>query len=809
MSAERPAERGAGPWGPALRRAWGIAVAAAGPVAIVGSVLAVYHDLAFSGLVTNQHGDILSLVLPQYCLLGKSLAAGHVLAWNPYTLSGVRFAGDPQSGWMYLPAMLLFSVMSCGRAIRWYIVLQPILGGLGVYALLRSERAPRVAASLAGIAFALVMTDSYIGLSLAVSSAMAWTAITLAALSRFLRASTWPARIGWAAATAVAWGQLAGAYMSTGLLMGSIGVVIFLVVRLVADAATRRRTPLAAAGAGGLLLGALVPVNLAVFLPRASYLSHTTLGGGYDKLAALQHMLFNAGQTKVHPAGSKPPWVLGFEHSPGSYLGAVVLFLSLAALWSRRHRVLAVAFSLYGGALYLLSLHATAVWVFRHAHFVPRVDVYMHDPGRLRYGLVLPIAVLGGIGLAAWLERSALWQRGVMLAPGLVVFGLLPGVLDVPGRYTLLFVVGAFVSLALLAATAWRPIVAVAVPALVLGELLAGGFAGQATAYVDNGLGKFISPDGTFYAYQRPAIDAGAYMAPDPITRALAGRPDRFLTYDPKLAKATGYLKWQRPVYWGLESNGRSMLFHLYDVQGYNSVEPLRYWRLIRTLQPEKVAYNVTTLLHPSPRSMDLLGIGSVVGPADAPPLGGLRPVVRDGMWELYRRTDAAGMATFFTRWRTVSTDARASLAVAVPGFDPRTELVVEGYKQAQGTSARTGPATYRILGPQQVAADVDAPAAGLLLVRNPWDQNWHATVDGAPAAVIPADGAFQAIPVPAGRHTVVVSYDDPSVGEGLIGSVLVLLLLAAAAVALSRRRPGREEAASPEPEPAADEAGG
>ena len=242
-----------------LRRSAAVIAAIAGPVAIVVSVLAVYHDMVFGGFVTNQHGDILSLVLPQYCFLGKSLAAGHVPAWNPFMLSGVRFAGDPQSGWMYLPAMFLFSVLSCGAAIRWYIVLQPILAGLGVYALLRSERLERPAASLGGIALALVMADSFIGLSLAASSSIAWTALMLAATSRFLRAETWPGRIGWGVATAAAWGQLAGAYMSTGLAVGTAGLLVFLVVRSVADVRSRRRSPLQAVGRAAFLGAILVP----------------------------------------------------------------------------------------------------------------------------------------------------------------------------------------------------------------------------------------------------------------------------------------------------------------------------------------------------------------------------------------------------------------------------------------------------------------------------------------------------------------------------------------------------------------------
>ena len=104
----------------------------AGPALIVGSVLVVLHLVAFSGLVSRQNADVLALWLPTHCFLGRSLAAGHVPAWDPYAMGGAPFAADPQSGWMYLPAMLLYTALPCAAALRWFVVLQPVLAGLGL-----------------------------------------------------------------------------------------------------------------------------------------------------------------------------------------------------------------------------------------------------------------------------------------------------------------------------------------------------------------------------------------------------------------------------------------------------------------------------------------------------------------------------------------------------------------------------------------------------------------------------------------------------------------------------------------------------
>ena len=63
--------------------------------------------------------------------------------------------------------------------------------------------------------------------------------------------------------------------------------------------------------------------------------------------------------------------------------------------------------------------------------------------------------------------------------------------------------------------------------------------------------------------------------------------------------------------------------------------------------------------------------------------------------------------------------------------------------------------------------------------------------MDGRPVRVLPADYLVQGIPVPPGRHTISLGYDDPSVGYGLLGTALSLMLLLGLA-GLIRFRQGR-----------------
>ena len=77
---------------------------------------------------------------PWYSFLGESLRSGDIPAWNPHQFSGTPFAADPLSGWTYLPAMLLFTLLPLVTAAKSYLLLHLLLAALFSYALARSLR---------------------------------------------------------------------------------------------------------------------------------------------------------------------------------------------------------------------------------------------------------------------------------------------------------------------------------------------------------------------------------------------------------------------------------------------------------------------------------------------------------------------------------------------------------------------------------------------------------------------------------------------------------------------------------------------
>ena len=66
--------------------------------------------------------------------------------------------------------------------------------------------------------------------------------------------------------------------------------------------------------------------------------------------------------------------------------------------------------------------------------------------------------------------------------------------------------------------------------------------------------------------------------------------------------------------------------------------------------------------------------------------------------------------------------------------------------------------------------------------------RRWSATLDGRPVPILRADYAFQAVPVPAGRHALRLEYHNRWLGRGAAVSLATLGLLLGA-LAVRRRR--------------------
>jgi len=111
-----------------------------------------------------------------------------------------------------------------------------------------------------------------------------------------------------------------------------------------------------------------------------------------------------------------------------------------------------------------------------------------------------------------------------------------------------------------------------------------------------------------------------------------------------------------------------------------------------------------------------------------------------------------------------------AGLGAALsPGFDPRAAVVVEGLVPSGQEAAPPGQSSVQLIERRggRLTLDVVSPG-GFLVLADAYEEGWSASVDGEPAQILLANGAFRAVPLPSGRCRVSFKYTPRGLLEGL-----------------------------------------
>jgi len=105
-------------------------------------------------------------------------------------------------------------------------------------------------------------------------------------------------------------------------------------------------------------------------------------------------------------------------------------------------------------------------------------------------------------------------------------------------------------------------------------------------------------------------------------------------------------------------------------------------------------------------------------------------------------------------------------------------EPMPSGFTGAGG-AAGASSARFVTDDPEHLVVDVEAPAAGFLVLADQYYPGWRATVNGAPAAIHRANYIFRLIEVPAGASRVELRFRPTSVAVGAAVSVAAVAIAA------------------------------
>ena len=728
-------------------------------------------------------GDLVSFLFPTYRFAAASLRAGHLPLWNPHLYAGAPFLADMQTGLFYPPNVLLFLLNPefPYKALEWMAVLHVYLAGLFMYLCLRylePGRPLRVAASLFG-AMAYMFSDLFIvhfG-NLNLIGVAAWLPLVFLLFWRALRSRRLGLAVGAGVAFAVS--TLEG-HLQITLLVG-----LALAVVAVAEVLVRRRGWRRGAWSLlALLVTAAVAAGLAamVLLPAFEYARLSPRAALPYKDAARFSLVPGLLGEMLVPSlfSSREPSVYWgvWDRVAAGYLGILPLILAgFAILLRRGHRVR--PFVILAAVAFLLALGGGSVihgWAYR---LLPGFG-QLRAPARAVLLVDFALAVLAAMGLdrlLAPLDRrrrrvfEAAWRGLLWLSGAAVLFG------------------GAWAYLVIYQAQDRDPTLFWRVSAagngviwalVVLGACLAwlsarraGSVSRKALAWLAVGL-VFLD-----------LASVGAYtdLGERPPTAGF-DHPQvvAFLQNDPGLFRIDS-----RTDVWGVWQPSLALLAVLYDVGGVDNplvvADMARYW--------EGTGGRSTRLY-------DLLGVRYLLGSKEVVLDWTKFSLAFDGdpVLNVYRNETALPRA-FMVYHAVVAADHQDAWArIHQDGFDPATTVILEGGEPLHTSVDPGQQAAVEIVRYEgdAVVLSVDSPADGYLLLSDPFYPGWRAEVDGEPQALLQANYAFRAVPVPAGIHRVTMSFRPGSWWAGLGISVsTALVLLAVVVVAwVRRRRTGR-----------------
>lgn len=754
--------------------------------------------------------DLLTFFLPWYTFLGDSLRTLSVPAWNPHLFSGAPFAGDPESGWMYFPAMLMFALIpQATAAFTGMVVVQLAVAAGTTYALGRVLGMGTLGSFTAAL---LYLTGPFLHWNthccLIFSQFATWIPLSLLGIELALQAADWRSRLVPWCLSAFALSQMVAGWIGEGWLYAFLLPAayigyrtflsppqpgIFLVKRLLTGFATG----LATLGLGSALAAAGM-------LPRYLVNAETNLAGG--------------DYSKVGDAVLNPPWTVDYllsqtlgvgsgYHYRAAAFGGVAIVLALLALPLVKQRYAAPFFLILTLVAMILTLEKTPLHTL--FYLIPRFREFNeHDAWRTMALAAIGPAMLSGATIDALPRlRGRLRLAWLTLLP-LIFLLVVALLLQISGR-----------------SLGWPPLLAATLATgLILAYLLTPQVAWTARLLPLLLVVAFIFPTGleltsTWLGWprdeavarqlQRAGLDEAALQQEirrdDPggagefLQRAMAeSGPFRYfgysgIGYPGDEGRQQSYMERRLdPAVQAVLVNGRPIFLNLDEIQGYNPLQLSRYVAFMTALNGAPQDYHTAFVLPSGVRSplLDLLDVRYVLVDASLPPdrddvralQEGRHEVFRNDRVVIYEREPIPPRAWIVHDVRGVASHEVLPL-LSAGTVDPYRIALVEGPPPAVAPAPAGAEEDVRVVAsaPGSLTLVTNSVADGFLVVSEVYANGWSASIDGVTTPVLPTFTALQGLALPAGEHIVTLRYDPFSLRLGLWISAIALLTMLSA----------------------------
>jgi hypothetical protein len=718
--------------------------------------------LAFGLVLLVLYGDLVlgyrTLYYRDFGLFGYPLAFHHRISfwsgemplWNPYSGCGLPFLAQWNTLALY-PGSLIYLLLPLPWGLNLYCVLHMAGAGLGMYWLAWRWAGDRLGACVAGMTFGLggLLINSLMWPNnIAAFSWMPW--VVLASERACRRGGRW-----------VLYGAvLGGVQMLTGapeiILLTWVVVAVVVVTTMLTSGwrvfgMSMLRLSLLVA-----VIVALAAAQLAPFLELLTAHSHRTpaFEGGQWALrpSGWANLILPLFQTTAMAGGITFQTGQGWTNS--FYAGIGTMFLALCAAAYVRDRRVRVMLALAGAGYWLALGDRGGLLPLLETFLIPLRMVRFPVKYIVLTGFALPL--LAAYGMHWWFSRARsreeVWRAGRLWA------GMLTVVIG-----GLVWIGFAFPK----SGDGW-------VPTLHNGwsrVALLGGVVGCLAALYGLGAGRLRNCLISVFV---------ALLALDQWTH----EPDQNPTAEPRiLAPMFASLEDRQHMqplprigeFRGMTENQASLrvfALQISDTENDFLVGRLALAGNINLVERIPITQGFFSLYHREANFLRFLA-ARFTNVVENPlfDLMGVSQITRPGTdLEWLHRTTAVPFLTVGRDTRYLSPQETVNLLVE-PDYEPhRVICIPEDYQGelplADGVQGQILEAHVSDHGVEAVV-DVDRPAL-LRIGQSPYP-HWRAKVDGQRVSVLTADFAFQAVPVPAGRHRVVLHYFDGRFAWGLV----------------------------------------
>jgi hypothetical protein len=756
--------------------------------------------------------------------LAKTIAmAGEWPLWNPLLGNGTPLLANLQTAFFYPPNVLYF-FLPVEHGLTLSIILHLILAGVFMYFYTRHIGLSPFAAALSALTY--MFSGYLIGRTQFVTmvNAAAWIPLLLLSAERIAvrRAISNVLWLGVALAVQLLAGHAQLWFYSLWL----IGA--YIIFRSWAEARSNNRRikekwPWLAVVQGGWRFGAAVGLAILLaavqLLPTAEFMTQSPRHSGAERTFALTYSFWPwrlvtllAPDFFGNPAQSNY-WGYANYWEDHAYVGVLPFLLALIAIWRyykfllrRRtdsqlltfHRVVPFFATLIPISLILAMGRNTPVylWVFDN---VPGF-AYFQAPARLLIWYTIAMTILAGVGTQSFettLQSRRGWQRLLIVCLGITVAGI-AGRLFLSGRSltfsTATLTLGILLTISIIILLSQpskkaapehnlqtKPSTNSVTQITKLRQIF-----NQKTLWQGSTL-LFIAFDLLWFAfplihtlpttiYRQPIATANFLSAPAGEKRFFVGDQFDYTTKFNEYFRFDAFGPLQIEYWKGFKETLAPNMGIYAGLPAADNDDPLVVGRWQQLVNLLKRADNSQRA-----RLLSLMNVGYFI---DAPTQNAWPVIYNNGAVAIQRVPDVLPRAYFVTQAYPVKTEAEIIAKLTSPHFDPSYEVIImdtEDFLTSEKQSHQIKghiPVTVSEQGPNRIVLSVDAPASGFVVLTDTLYPGWQAMIDGQPTSIWPANLAFRAVAVEAGKHKIVFNYHPRSFSMGLWLSITTLAIM-------------------------------